>query len=300
MNPLTPTLRQLEYAAALARTLNFRVAAEVCHVSQPALSAQIQQLESLLGVKLFERDKRRVLLTDSGRLVVDHIDTVLDSVEGMLGALRARNEPFSGPLHLGVIPTIAPFALPIAVPLLRESFPQLELFLVEDQTPRLVEQLEAAELDVALLALEASLGSLATLPVGEEPFFVAAPLGHEFEALDEIPESALIDEAVLLLREGHCLRTQTLSLCDRVGVGSYAGFEATSLTTLLEMVAGGMGITLVPAMALRQDTGWRRRLVVRPFADPQPGRTLGLAFRASSPREEEFRRLAEVLAGACL
>ena len=121
MNPLTPTLRQLEYAAALARTLNFRAAAEVCHVSQPALSAQIQQLENLLGVKLFERDKRRVLLTDAGQLVVDHTDKVLDAVEGLLAALRARDEPLSGPLHLGVIPTVAPFALPRAVPLMRTA-----------------------------------------------------------------------------------------------------------------------------------------------------------------------------------
>lgn len=300
MNPLTPTLRQLEYAAALARTLNFRAAAEVCHVSQPALSAQIQQLENLLGVKLFERDKRRVLLTDAGQLVVDHTDKVLDAVEGLLAALRARDEPLSGPLHLGVIPTVAPFALPRAVPLMREAFPRLELFLVEDQTSRLVEQIEAAELDVALLALEAELGSLATLPVGEEPFLVAAPPGHEFEQLDAIPEKALADEAMLLLREGHCLRSQTLTLCERAGVGTYAGFEATSLTTLLEMVAGGMGVTLVPAMAMRDDSGWRRRLVVRPFEDPQPGRTLGLAFRASSPRAAEFEQLAEVLRGACL
>lgn len=300
MNPLTPTLRQLEYAAALARTLNFRMAAEVCHVSQPALSAQIRQLESLLGSELFERDRRHVLLTKAGQVLVEHSDKVLDAVEGLLEAMRACGEPLAGPLRLGVIPTIAPYALPRAVPRLREAFPKLELFLVEDQTERLVEMIEAGKLDLALVALEARLGNLTTLELGAEDFLVAAPLGHVFEQRGVVSEADLREETVLLLGEGHCLRTQALELCKRVDASVEAGFAATSLSTLLEMVAGGMGVSLVPAMAMRDDNRFDGRLVVRPFEPPRPVRTLGLVWRASSPREDEFRRLGEALRESCL
>ena len=298
---MNPTLRQLEYVVALARTLNFRQAAEACHVTQPSLSAQVQQLETLLGVALFERDKRSVRVTDAGRLVVDHAQRVLSGAQDLVDAVRATSRPLEGPLRMGVIPTIAPYLLPRAVPPVRAAFPDLELYLREDETAVLVEQVGAGELDLALLAVEADLGDLHVLRLFDEPFLVAAPAGHPFAARESVAETELLGEHLLLLEEGHCLRSQALSICERAGVPDVSAFAATSLSTLLEMVASGLGVTLVPEMAVREDgpgRGLAERIVLRPFDEPAPVRTLGLAWRPSSLRAAEFEQLAGVLATA--
>lgn len=295
---MIPTLRQLEYAVALARTRNFRLAAEACSVTQPSLSAQIRQMETMLGAALFERGKGGVRITEAGQLVVDHATGVLSGAQDLVDALRAHSRPLEGPLVLGVIPTIAPYLLPRAIPPVRAAFPALELFLREEQTPDLVAHVGEGSVDLALLALDADLDDLHVLRLFDEPFLVAAPPGHRFAELDTVPEAALLDEPILLLEEGHCLRAQALSVCDRAGIRDVAPFAATSLGTLLEMVASGLGVTLVPEMATLCDASLHERLVLRPFETPQPLRTVGLAWRSDSLRKSEYERLAEVLATA--
>jgi LysR family hydrogen peroxide-inducible transcriptional activator len=292
---MLPTLRQLEYVVALSRTLNFRQAAEACDVTQPTLSGQVQQLETLLGLTLFDRDKRGVRVTEAGQKVVDRAERVVSEAESLVEAAHASSRPLEGPLSLGVIPTIAPYLLPRAIPPVREAHPELELYLREETTAALVEKVATGALDLALLALEADLGGLHSLHLFDEPFLVAMPVGHPLAELDAIPEAALTDESLLLLEEGHCLRSQALAVCARAGADQLAGFGATSLPTLLEMVAGGLGITLVPEMATR-DPDLSSRVVLRPFEDPAPQRGIGLVWRPSSLRGEEFKALAAILA----
>jgi len=291
-----PTLRQLEYLVAVARTLNFRQAAEECLVSQPALSAQIQQLETMLGVQLFERDKRRVLLTPPGRELAERARRILHEAEDLVAAARTFNAPLEGPLRLGVIPTVAPFLLPRAIPALRERFGALQLFLREDQTASLVRGLDTGRVDVVLLALEAELGDTQTVRLFDDPFLLAMPRGHPLAEREAIAEADLLGEEILLLEEGHCLRAQALSFCDRLGAQDISGFAATSLSTLLEMVAAGLGVTLVPEMAAASATASGGELVVRPFAGTPPQRSIGLGWRPGTPRRGEFELLAEVLA----
>lgn len=295
MRPVTPTLRQLEYVAALARHLNFRQAAEACHVSQPSLSAQIQQLETLLGVVLFERDKRTVRATAAGAEMARRAEDVLRLVDDLVDAARACARPLSGPLRLGVIPTVAPYLLPRAVPALRSAWPELRLLLRELQTGPALEQLAHGELDILLLALEAELGDVETVPLFRDRFVAAVPEDDPLATKESISEADLVDASLLLLEEGHCLRTQALSVCDRAAVDRVEAFGATSLTTLVQMVAQGLGVTLLPEMSVPVETPAAPSVVVRPFEGKAPYRTIGLAWRRSSPRAEEYSKLADVL-----
>lgn len=297
---MMPSLRQLEYFVAVARTLNFRQAAEECLVSQPALSAQIQQLETTLGVQLFERNKRRVLLTPAGRELSDRARRVLHDVGDLVASAAAFHAPLEGPLRLGVIPTVAPYLLPRALPSLRARYPALQLFLREDQTASLVQRLDEGEIDVVLLALEAELGDTETVRLFDDPFLLALPAGHALAARAHVTEADLHGEVILLLEEGHCLRAQALSFCERAATPEHdvAGFAATSLPTLLEMVAAGLGVTLIPEMAVASATASGGELVFRPFAGTPPQRSIALGWRAHSPRRGEYELLAEVLATA--
>jgi LysR family hydrogen peroxide-inducible transcriptional activator len=299
------TLRQLEYAVAVARLRHFGRAAEACHSSQPALSAGIAQLEAAAGLRLFERGRGGVRTTTVGEEVVRRAHEVLARVDDLRGAVAALRTPFSAPLRLGVIPTVAPFTLPRVVPALRAHFPTLRLLLREDRTASLVRALEEGTLDVALLAIEADLRDCETIALWRDPFLLAVPREHRLArarsksgGAKAVGEKALRNERVLLLEEGHCLRQQALSLCERLGVPEVTDLRATSLTTLTHMAAGGLGITVLPAMAAEGAgslSAAQGPLVVLPFRAPEPYRTIGLAFRSESARRAEIETVARVL-----
>lgn len=287
------TLRQLQYAVAVAQELSFRAAAARCHVSQPSLSAQIAELERVLGVALFERNRRRVLVTPAGRDLVDRAHVVLLAFDDLLGAARYHVDPLTGTLRLGVIPTVAPYLVPELDPALRAAFPELTVRWIEDKTDVLVERLHAAQLDGALLAVVSGLGGLEVAPIMEDPFVLAAPPDHPLsEAAGPLRVGELRRHEVLLLDDGHCFRDQALDLCASAGAHEL-GFRATSLATLVQMVASGAGLTLLPSIAVAVDNR-HGRLRTRAFAPPAPARTLALAWRSSSPLDEALRALAAV------
>ncbi|WP_225409419.1 LysR substrate-binding domain-containing protein [Stigmatella hybrida] len=291
------SLRQLQYVVAVADLLGFRRAAEHCHVSQPALSAQIQQLEAVLGVRLFERGARRVMLTPAGEELVGRARRVLTEAEDILKAAARMGDPFAGPLHLGAIPTVAPYVLPEVIPALVKHYPKLQLRLYEEKTALLLRDMAEGRLDAALLALDAEMDKAVEHEVlSEDPFVVAAPPGHPLERKKQVQLRDLDGEDVLLLEDGHCFRSQTLALCTRVGAHE-VDFRATSLTTLAQMVMAAGSITLLPRLAVSMENR-QGQLVVRPFAPPRPSRTLVLAWRPGHPRAEALRTIAGTLRSA--
>ena len=276
---MRPTVRQLEYVVAVAEHLHFSRAAEACAISQPALSAQIQQLEELYGVQLFERDRRKVLVTDAGREIIERARAILTEIDALADAAHCADEPLVGRTMLGVIPTVAPYLLPKLLPRLREQYPKLQLVLREDQTIRLLAQLAEGKLDVLLLALPVEAAFVAELPLFDESFLVALPAAHSLAGKKHISESDLRDQVVLLLDDGHCLRDHALSVCNAAGARESEQVRATSLGTLAHMVAHGLGITLLPEMAVGVESAAAEGLVVRPFSKPAPGRKIGLVWR---------------------
>jgi LysR family hydrogen peroxide-inducible transcriptional activator len=293
-----PTIRQLESLVAVSDHRSFRRAAAALGISQPALSAQVQGAEQLLAVQVFERDRRGVLVTPAGEDVIARAREALASIDAVGDAARRRGEPLVGPLRLGVIPTVAPYWLPPLLPAVRAKFPRLELILREDQTARLLGQLGAGTLDVAFLAIPVP-GDLTTAEVAREAFVAAAPRGsHLAGKRGKLTERDLDNQTVLLLEDGHCLRDQALAVCERGGAIESMEVRATSLPTLVQMVAGGLGVTLLPEAAAAALVQPRGPVEVTPFAGVGPGRTLGLAWRTSSARLREFRLLAETLRGA--
>ncbi len=288
--------RQLQYVVAVAETLGFHKAAERCHVSQPTLSAQVKQLEDVLGVQLFERDRRRVLLTAAGAVVVAHARRVLLEINDMIAAAKELTKPHSGTYRIGVIPTIAPYLLPDVMPAVRKRFPKLQLVFREEKTDAIVADLREGRLDAGLLALEADIGEWASGRIASDPFVVALPRGHPLARKKRLAPSELENEKVLLLDEGHCFRTQALSVCDRAGTKE-TELRATSLSTLAQMVSSGSGITLLPQLAVAVENR-RGQLEVRPFTSPAPHRTIALVWRPQSPFAATFRELADVFRSA--
>jgi LysR family hydrogen peroxide-inducible transcriptional activator len=288
------TLRQLQYVVAVADKLSFRRAAEECHVSQPSLSAQLAQLEDALGVRLFERDRRRVLLTSAGAQLVDRARRLLVDADMLVDAAKRAGDALAGALNIGVIPTIAPYFLPSITPAVREKYPSLQLLWTEDKTDVLVRSLEAGTLDAAVLALEAPLGNLEREPIARDPFVLVTAPDHPLGAKrSPLTAADVRGENVLLLDDGHCFREQALSFCQNAGAQELQ-FRATSLPTLVQMVAGGAGVTLLPKLALSTELA-RSTLRVRQFSDPVPHRTLALVWRKHSPLEPALRKLAGTL-----
>lgn len=291
-----PSIRQLEVLVAVAETGSFRRAATSLRISQPALSAQVQAAEHLLGIQVFERDRRSVLVTPAGEDVVGRAREALIAIDAVGDAARRRSEPLVGSLRLGVIPTIAPYWLPALLPEVHRRFPKLELILREDQTARLITQLSAGQLELALLALPVR-GDFTTAEVAQEGFVAAAPRGAPLvKHRRKLTEQDLDDQTLLLLEDGHCLRDQALAVCNRAGAVESMEVRATSLPTLVQMVAGGLGVTLLPEAAAATLTQKNGRVVLAEFVKPVPGRTIGLAWRTSSGRLREFRLLAETMA----
>lgn len=289
-------LRDLEYLVALADHRHFGRAAAACYVSQPTLSTQIKKLESELGVVLVERGSRSVLLTAAGEAVVSRARHLLDDADQIRRIARSVADPEAGTLRLGLFPTLAPYLLPHVVTGLRERFPRLELLLVEEKSPRLIERLRGGTLDAALLALPLPDETLAAEPVFREDFLLVMPAGHELaDSAEPLPAEALAGQELLLLEDGHCLREQALAVCAMAGGHERGGFRATSLETLRHMVATGVGITLLPELSVSPPVAEHPGVVVRRLAAPAPYRDIALVRRASHVGGQLLADLATVL-----
>lgn len=288
------SLRQLQYIVAVAEQGGFRRAAESCHVTQPSLSAQVALAERLLGVRLFERDRRHVRLSPAGEAVIRQARRVLVAA-GDLGDLAQQfRDPFCGTLRLGVIPTVGPYILPEIAPVLARTFPALSFLWSEERTSVLRHELNDGGLDGAIVALEADIGDCEHAVLGRDPFVLAASPRHP---LVRSRKPAVLQEldgaSVLLLDDGHCFKEQVLSLCSQARA-TQMGFRATSLSTLVQMASAGAGVTLLPSLALPVENR-RSQLRVRRFASPGPGRTLALAWRRGSAFRMPLNRLAETI-----
>ena len=294
-----PTLRQLRYLEALRLHGHFGRAAEHCHVTQSTLSAGLAELEELLGARLVERTKRRVLFTPLGNEVARRGNELLLQAEQLVELVKAAREPLSGPLRLGVIPTVAPFLLPRLVLPGKQAFPNLQLILQEVQTAGLVEQVLNGRLDCGLLALPYSTSGLEVADLGEDPFLVTFRADHPLAGRERITTQDLDPDQLLLLEDGHCLRDHVLAAC-RLPGGRRDEIRGTSLHTVVQMVASGIGVTLLPQMAVSQGLAEGLGLVARPLADAAGGRRIALVWRASSPRGLEYRRLAGFIADVAM
>jgi LysR family hydrogen peroxide-inducible transcriptional activator len=287
------TLRQLRYLDALARHGHFGRAAEECSVSQPALSMQISELENELKAKLVERQQGATVLTEVGREVARRAADMLSAARDLADSARGGARPLSGPLHLGIIPTLAPYVLPCVLPELQRRYSDLRLELIESQTRTLLNELRRGALDVLLLALPLDTPEFETLPLFEDHFLLAVP------ADDPLPERAractrdVAARRLILLEEGHCLRDQALAYCAQRNATN-TGLGATSLATIMQMVASGYGVTLLPEVAIDAEVRDERIKLLR-FAEPQPCRTVGLAWRSTSARKADCAALGRVI-----
>jgi LysR family hydrogen peroxide-inducible transcriptional activator len=295
------TLKELRYLVALADQGRFVRAAQACHVGQPTLSTQLKKLEEYLGVTLFERNKHHMLPTPIGEEVIERARTALDVVEEIRQLARYGHDPLSGTLRLGVFPTLGPYLIPHLLPTIRNSCPKLRLLLREDYTANLLERLRQGRLDALLLALPVRGDDIQSIELFREPFMVAVPAGHALEQRKQILERELAGENVLLLEEGHCMRDQALAICGSRMPGQWEEFKATSLETLRQMVAAGVGCTLLPALAAMPGVGavhnGQELVQIRPFAPPVPTRTIGLVWRCRYSRQKTVEHLAEVILG---
>jgi LysR family hydrogen peroxide-inducible transcriptional activator len=280
--PHPVTLRQLQYVLAIAEHGSFRKAAAACAVAQPSLSNQIAQLEEALGLRIFERLPRSVVVTAAGAPIVERARRTILDADDLVSVAQRTRDPLSATLRFGVIPTVAPYLLPEITVSLRASYPNLHLIWSEEKTRDLVAKISSGELDAGALALESDLGDLETESIGRDAFFLAVPTGHKLAKKGKTAQvDELEGETVLLLDDGHCFRDQALDLCTRVGAEE-ASMRATSMSTLAQMVAGGAGITLLPQIALATENR-ARSLVVRSFGPRGPARTLVVAWRKTSP-----------------
>jgi LysR family hydrogen peroxide-inducible transcriptional activator len=293
------TLRQLRYLSALAKHGHFGRAADACAVTQPALSMQIRALEHTVGVKVVERRPGEVLLTEVGREIARRGDELLTAARDLVDFARHRAQPLTGRLTLGVIPSLAPYLLPTVLPALQQRYPELRLELRETQTKALVDDIKSGALDAALLALPAGDGEIQSIALFDDQFLLAVPADDPRSEEQPVAADAIDLNRLILLEDGHCLRDQALAFCatatrGRGGNGGAMTFGASSLTTVMQMVAGGYGITLIPQIAAeveRRDS----RVKFLTLKAPQPGRSIGLVFRKTSPRQADFVALGEVV-----
>lgn len=288
-------LRDLRYLVALAELRHFRRAADACFVSQPTLSTQIRKIEDELGVTLVERAPRKVMLTPAGVEIAQRARVVLDEIEQIRAIARRSVDPEAGSLRLGIFPTLAPYLLPHVVPLLRQRFPRMELLLIEEKTELLLQQLQAGRIDAAVLALPLHEDQLHTELLFEEPFVLAVPSGHPLAKAERLGLNDIAAERLLLLDEGHCLRDQALDVCHLAGASEKDGFRATSLETLRQMVSAGVGITLLPLLAVQPPVPRSDSLRLLAFTDSRPSRQIALVWRRSAANSDFLGTVAEVL-----
>jgi len=293
-------LKDLRYLVAVADTRHFGRAAERSFVSQPTLSAQLKKLEEYLGVQLIERAPKRVQLTAAGEEVVERARRILEASDEIVDLARGHSDPLAGRLRLALLPTIGPYLLPNVAARLRKSLPRLELMLYEYQTDPMLEKLHSGEIDVGILAFPVPMDGLDSFELYKEPFTVAVPTGHKLAQRSSIRVDDLSHETLLLLEDGHCLRDQALDICSGSDVHEKQDFRATSLETLRQMVAAGVGITLLPELAGRGAYGNARGVAIRPFVKPVPTRTVGAVWRKSTARREAILALCKQVASHAL
>lgn len=296
-----PTLRQLQYLTAVIEEKHFGKAAEKCFVTQSTLSAGIQDLEDLLQTALLERTNRKVLTTPMGEDIARRARQILSLTDDLVDLAHSANNPLAGRIRIGVIPTISPFLLPRVLPAVRKNLPQLEVLLIEDQSDRLLDQIEAGTLDVAVLAFPFNTRNLTAQKFAEEPFWVALPKSHALSKFDSLRPDQLPVGELLLLAEGHCMREHALSACQLPVSAQRRSVQATSLYTLIEMVASGLGITLIPQMAINSDMVRHAEIELRPLqGEQQAQRDIGLvwrpSFRRTSALEQLMKSFSEALA----
>jgi LysR family hydrogen peroxide-inducible transcriptional activator len=294
---MLPTLRQLQYLKLLAEQGSFSRAAEAAHVTQPTLSAGVQQLEKILGAPVVDRARAGVILTPIGQEAVSRASDILARAEDLVQAAKSAGQPLSGRFRLGVIPTIAPFLLPRALPALRTRFPKLKLFLREDQTHRLIAALKAGALDAALIALPYDTQGLETASVGDDELMAALPANHPLVGSDPIAPECLAGADLILLEDGHCLREHVLANCgiEPLKANDEGAFTATSLPTLVQMIGSGLGVSFLPAMAVEAGLAEDAPISIRHVATAHPSRQIVVAWRAGSSRGVEGLLLAETL-----
>ena len=295
-----PSLKQLQYLVALAEQLNFTRAAESCFVTQSTLSAGLKELEDVLGARLVERDRQTVLMTPLGLEIARRARDVLAATRDLAALAASTAEPMTGPLRLGIIPTIAPFLLPHSMTQLRKRYPGLRLALREDLTANLLARLEDGQLDFALIALPYATGNLLVETLFDDPLWIVGRTSDpeiRAETVDPIPA---LTERLLLLEEGHCLREHALQACGNANRQPPGNMEATSLLTLIQMVESGLGIALVPEIAVRSGLTKSPGLAARPMSKPSPSRTITLVARRSTSRLVEMKALGEMIREACL
>ncbi|MBS0536465.1 MAG: hydrogen peroxide-inducible genes activator [Proteobacteria bacterium] len=292
------TLRQLRYLSSLARHRHFGRAADDCAVTQPALSMQVRELEREIGAELVERRPGDIVLTEVGLEVARRADSILTATRDLVDFVRHR-EVLAGPLKLGIIPTLAPYILPRMLPLLQRQYPDLRLEVRETQTKALLGELASGGLDAVMLALPADGGDVETMPLFEDAFLLAVPADDPLPARGRVSVRDVDHRRLILLEEGHCLRDQALAFCatKRADPAQPASLGATSLSTVLQMVANGYGVTLVPEVAIDARLPDPRVKLLR-FRDPEPGRSVGLAWRRTSPRARDFAALGEAIVAA--
>jgi LysR family hydrogen peroxide-inducible transcriptional activator len=289
-------LRDLRYFIALAETRHFGRAAETCFVSQPTLSTQLKKLEEELGVTLFERAPRNILLTPAGEQILRHAKLALSHVSTMQEIAKHTKDPESASIRLGIFPTLAPYLLPHVVPKLRKRFPNLELLLIEEKTEILIQQLRDGRIDAAILAEPLIEEQFESMHLFTEPFVLALPENHPLSKQRTLGLGELEQQHLLLLEDGHCLRDQALEVCALSGASEKEGFRATSLETLRQMVAAGVGITLLPMLAVKPPVPKSPYIRLLPFRNPAPTRGIALYWRKSSVRGAFLQDLGQQIA----
>ncbi len=292
---IVTTLRQLRYFGTLAETLHFGRAAERCHITQPAMSLQIAELEKSLRVALIERRSRGITLTQEGEEIARRIRAILTDVKDLEDYAHHRSKMLVGQLKLGVIPTIGPYVLPSVLPALKQEFPHLELAVRETHTEHLVRELHETKIDVALLALPVDSPGLEELALFNDAFHLAVPADHPLANQNTVSHDALQEERILLLEEGHCLRDQAVAFCQTARAGGFDELAASSLSTIAQMVANGYGVTLLPDMATAVEMRDEDDMHILRFHEPAPYRIIGLVWRRTSPRKEEFAELGRAI-----
>jgi len=290
-------LKDLKYLVALADTGHFGKAAQRTFVSQPTLSAQLKKLEEFLGIKLVERQPKNVQLTEVGKQIVVRARRMLDEGDEIIALARSNADPFAGKLKMALIPTIGPYLLPRVMPRIRKAVPHLGLMLYEYQTEELLKRLRDGEIDLGVMALPVLQDGLESRLLYEEPFTVALPNHHSLAAKATIRVQDLKGQTLLLLEDGHCLRDQALEVCSRVDVREAEDFRATSLETLRQMVVAGLGITLLPELAVESPFGSQRGLTIRQFSKPAPSRNVGAVWRKSSTRVAAIAAVCDAMDG---
>jgi len=288
------SVRQMRYFDILATTLHFRKAAELARISQPALSAQIAEMEQRLGTPLFERTRRSVVLTDMGKRLLPRVRGILNGIRSLEELASQRRGILQGRLRLGIIPTIAPYLLPILIPELREAYPELTIELREAVTSKLVEDLRLGDLDALIAALPIDSDGIVAKPLFRDRFLIATSSNDTDILTSPMTQESVALERLLLLEEGHCLRDQALAVCTSVKQRQLVNYGATSMTTLLQMVSHGMGLTLIPEIAVRTEAS-RNNVRILAFADPEPSREIGLIWRRQSERRDDFEALATTI-----